>query len=165
MKLNIQPGADLTLLVFDLDFTLWDAGGTWVDHTRPPFRLRNGDVFDADNSCIRLYPDVLPLLAELKNKAYPIAVASKTGEPDWAREVLDLFDIRHYFAFEEIYPGTKTRHFHQLAIKSGTAFENMIFFDDEYANIRDVSALNVTAIHVQSGITRRLVMNAIKHST
>ena len=27
----------IMLLVFDLDFTLWDAGGTWCDQTKPPF--------------------------------------------------------------------------------------------------------------------------------
>ena len=154
----------MTLLVFDLDFTLWDAGGTWCDHTHPPYRLRNGEVFDTDNSRIRLYPEVLPLLTELKERDYPLAVASKTGAPDWARELMVLFDIRQYFAFEEIYPSDKTRHFRRLAEKSGIAFEDMVFFDDEYPNIRNVSALGVQAIHVRNGITRRLVMDALNLS-
>ncbi len=152
----------MTLLVFDLDFTLWDAGGTWCDHTRPPYRLRKGTVFDDDNSRIQLYPEVRPLLDELRERGFPMAIASKTGAPDWARELLDLFDIRRYFDFEEIYPGNKTRHFHRLAGKSGVAFEDMVFFDDEYPNIRDVSALRVETVHVRTGLTRRLVMDAIK---
>lgn len=154
----------MTLLVFDLDFTLWDAGGTWCDHTRPPYRLQNGKIFDADNRHIRLYPEVLPLLWELKERGCPLAVASRTGAPDWARELMELFKIRHYFDFEEIYPADKTRHFRRLAEKSGLAFEDMVFFDDEYPNIRDVFALHVHAVHVQNGITRKLVMDALRHS-
>lgn len=40
---------------------------------------------------------------------------------------------------------------------SGITFTDMIFFDDEMRNIRDVSQLGVTAIYVRSeGMTRRL---------
>ncbi|MBN2717403.1 MAG: magnesium-dependent phosphatase-1 [Deltaproteobacteria bacterium] len=141
-----------------MDFTLWDAGGTWCDHTRPPYRLHNGSVYDMDNSHIRLYPDVLQILDELHEREIPLAIASKTTAPDWARELLDLFNIRHYFHYEEIYPGNKTRHFNQLHSKSNVAFEDMIFFDDEYPNIRDVGALGVNAVHVRNGICKKMVL-------
>ncbi len=161
----VHAGEDVTLLVFDLDFTLWDAGGTWCDHTRPPYRIRNGNIYDADNSHIRLYPDVKPLLEDLRQQEIPMAIASKTGAPDWARELLGLFDIRHYFEHEEIYPANKTRHFRRIAAESGVAFGDMIFFDDEYPNIRDISALGVHAVHVQNGVTRSMVMDVIRNST
>ncbi|MBN2529617.1 MAG: magnesium-dependent phosphatase-1 [Deltaproteobacteria bacterium] len=154
----------MTLLVFDLDFTLWDAGGTWCDHTRPPYRIRNGKVLDMDNSHIRLYPDVLPVLCELHQKNVPMAIASRTGEPSWARELMGLLNIQRYFKYEEIYPTTKTRHFKQLANQSGKAFSDMIFFDDEYRNIQDVAALGVKAVHVPKGLTRKIVMDALMHS-
>ncbi|MBN2344374.1 MAG: magnesium-dependent phosphatase-1 [Deltaproteobacteria bacterium] len=151
----------MTLIVFDLDFTLWDAGGTWCDHTRPPFGKHDGKIYDADNRHIRLYPDVLPLLEELHRSDYDMAVASKTGEPDWARTLLELFQIRHYFRYEEIYPANKVRHFRRLAAASGVEFEHMLFFDDEYPNIRDVGALGVHAVHIRNGITRHIVMTAL----
>jgi len=28
------------VIVFDLDFTLWNGGGTWCDHLRAPFARR-----------------------------------------------------------------------------------------------------------------------------
>ena len=40
------------LIVFDLDFTLWNAGGTWCDHLRAPFHCRDGCVLDADGAMV-----------------------------------------------------------------------------------------------------------------
>ena len=40
------------------------------------------------------------------------------------------------------------RHFNQIQKKSSVAFQDMIFFDDEYGNIVDVSELGVTCIHI-----------------
>ena len=34
------------LIVSDLDFTLWDAGGTWCDQTLAPYRRINHVVED-----------------------------------------------------------------------------------------------------------------------
>ena len=149
------------MLVFDLDFTLWDAGGTWCDHTRPPYKIRNNKVTDSNNSHIRLYPDVLPLLEELKRKDCVMAVASRTYKPEWARELIRLLNLKQYFSYEEIYPSTKTRHFHQIHKKSGVDFRDMIFFDDEHRNIQDVGALGVQTVHVQNGLTRTLMTDAL----
>lgn len=152
------------MLVFDLDFTLWDAGGTWCDHTQPPYKIRNNKVTDSRNRHIRLYPDVLPLLEELKGKDRVMAVASRTSRPEWARELIRLFNLKQYFRYEEIYPGAKTRHFHQLAQKSGVDFDDMIFFDDEHRNIQDVGALGVQAVFVKNGLTRQRLMDALNRN-
>lgn len=32
------------LAVFDLDFTVWDAGGVWSDCLLPPFRVKGGQA-------------------------------------------------------------------------------------------------------------------------
>ena len=34
----------LMLLVLDLDFMLWDAGGTWCDQTIPPFKKIDSNI-------------------------------------------------------------------------------------------------------------------------
>ena len=144
------------LIVFDLDFTLWDAGGTWCDHLSPPFVRRNGDVVDRQGSCVQLYPDVRSILQWCRDHGVSTAIASRTGEPSWARELLDLFEIRNHFDYEQIYPGSKQYHFNALRRESGHPYERMIFFDDEYRNIEDVQALGVHAVHVPNGLTRTL---------
>lgn len=70
------------LIVFDLDFTLWDCGGTWCDHTSPPYTKQNELVYDADNIKIRLYPEVYSILEELHKQHVQIGVASRTNEPE-----------------------------------------------------------------------------------
>jgi magnesium-dependent phosphatase 1 len=115
------------LIVFDLDFTLWNAGGTWCDHTYPPYRRVNGHIYDSENAVIHLYPDVIELLNTLHHD-YMLAVASRTNQPGWANELLDLFGIKAYFNHLEIYPGSKTTHFNRLNNATGIPFSEMIFF-------------------------------------
>jgi len=76
------------LFVFDLDFTLWDAGGLWCDCTNPPYRRVNGYVKDAQNRIIQLYPDVWDIIRLLRQKDRQIAIASRTEQPGWARQIL-----------------------------------------------------------------------------
>jgi magnesium-dependent phosphatase 1 len=116
------------LVVFDLDFTLWDCGGTWCDHTNPPYFRENGMVLDDDRRKITLYPDVLTILKKLNAQNVSIAVASRTSAPDWADELMQLFDIKKYFQQFEIYPGSKINHFRSLQEKTGLTYNDMIFF-------------------------------------
>ena len=145
------------LFVFDLDFTLWDAGGTWCDHLDPPFEIISGRIFDSMGTELKLYPGTIDILEELKYEYIDIGIASRTGKPDWARELLDLLNVREYFKYEEIYPGSKITHFKRLRNKSGLNYEDMIFFDDEPRNITEVSELGVECILVKNGISPGLV--------
>ena len=145
-----------SLIVFDLDFTLWNAGGTWCDHTSPPYRKQNGHILDADGSMIHLYPDSREILAEL-SRNYPLAVASRTHQPGWAKELMTLFNIRQYFRYLEIYPGSKTEHFKHLHAKTRIPFNEMLFFDDEMRNIHEVARLNAETVLVDSGINSKTV--------
>ena len=54
------------LVVFDLDFTLWDAGGTWCDHLSQPFEIISGRIFDSMGTEPKLYPGTIDILEELK---------------------------------------------------------------------------------------------------
>ncbi len=141
------------LIVFDLDFTLWDAGGTWCDHLRAPFRQRDGAVLDADGARIRLYPEVPKILDSCAERNIPMALASRTGTPTWARSILDLFGLRDRFSHEQIYPKSKDHHFHCLQRETGLTFDRMAFFDDEMRNIQDVGALGVHTVYVPDGLT------------
>ena len=141
------------LAVFDLDFTLWDCGGTWCDHTNPPYYKQNEIIRDRDERSIILYPDVRSILDHLNEQKVLMGVASRTGAPDWADELMRLFNIKKYFEYFEIYPGSKLNHFKSLQEKTGLAYQNMIFFDDEYRNIEEVGRLGVETVFVENGIS------------
>jgi magnesium-dependent phosphatase 1 len=145
-----------SLIVFDLDFTLWDAGGTWCDQTSPPYRRINNHIVDSINNTIFLYPDVKYLLNELYVK-YTLEIASRTYRPEWATELMQLFQIDKHFGYLEIYPGSKTEHFYHLQHRSNIPFKEMLFFDDEMRNIEEVGRLGVTTVFVNGGITEQVV--------
>lgn len=140
------------MVVFDLDFTLWNAGGTWCDQTIRPFRKEDSIIKDAEGSIIYLYPDVMDILEVLSQKDTPMAVASRTYSPDTARELLDLFGIRGYFQYEEIYPSSKLQHFRSLHAKTLIPYQQIYFFDDEHRNIFEVGSLGVNTFLVNSGL-------------
>jgi len=150
------------LIVFDLDFTLWDCGGTWCDHTNPPFYRENGIIMDEDGRKIKLYPDVKTVLEHLNDQRITMAVASRTYSPEWADELMGLFDIKKHFNYFEIYPGSKVNHFHSLKAKTGMSFHEMIFFDDEYRNVDEVADLGVKSIFVNNGISLSLVKSSLR---
>ncbi|MDA3817639.1 MAG: magnesium-dependent phosphatase-1 [Prolixibacteraceae bacterium] len=98
------------LFIFDLDFTLWHLSGTWCDCIRPPYRKKNGIVVDSTNVPMNLYPDTIKILKRLKNEGYQLAVASRTDQPPWANELMELLEIDRYFDYKEIYPSSKVKH-------------------------------------------------------
>lgn len=145
------------LVVFDLDLTLWECGSAvWCDCLQPPFHRNSQSVFDRQGNEIRLFEDVIDVLTQLDELEIPIAIASRTHQPGWARELLELLGIEHRFAFSQIYPEAKFSHFASLREDSGYAYEDMIFFDDEMRNIRDISQLGVHCVHVSEGVTQLL---------
>jgi magnesium-dependent phosphatase 1 len=145
------------LIVFDLDFTLWDCGGLWVDCTSYPFRKReDGRIVDSDGKNLRLYEDVPEILDEIDHLGIPMALASRTEQPTWAQDLLDLMEIRERFAYEEIYPSSKTKHFSRIAAASGVELHEMWFFDDENRNIVEVGEMGVTCVEVRNGLTRAI---------
>ncbi len=153
------------LIVFDLDFTLWDCGGTWCDCLTPPFQLRNDRVLDRNGRHVRLYDGIDDILNHCEQQSISYAIASRTEQPSWARELLDLLQISHRFAFAEIYPSSKLRHFASLRDSSGFDYHQMLFFDDEMRNIREVSELGVTSIFVEEGMTVELFHEALQEHT
>ncbi|MEM6471283.1 MAG: magnesium-dependent phosphatase-1 [Planctomycetota bacterium] len=150
------------LVVFDLDFTLWDCGGTWCDCLTPPFRISSQRVTDCVGHEVRLYPDVLDILDWCDQRTIPMAIASRTEQPDWARELLELLELNGRFVKSEIYPTTKLMHFAALRDGLDVEYEEMLFFDDEPRNIREVGALGVQCILVPNGLNRTILSDAIE---
>lgn len=52
----------------------------------------------------------------------------------------------------EIYPTPKVRHIKSISRRLGVHLNEILFFDDEKRNIKDVSSLGVTSVIVDSGI-------------
>ena len=143
---------DIDLVVFDLDFTLWDAGGTWCDHLSPPFKLSSKGVSDTQGRVVNLYPDAMKIFRLIEGNDIPMAIASRTEKPEWAKHLLDLLGIRDKFKYEEIFPDSKVTHFNNLKEKSGIDFDKMLFYDDEPRNIDEVSELGANCYLVRNGI-------------
>lgn len=150
------------LVVFDLDFTLWDAGGLWCDCLTPPFRKSGEQVVDYRLKVVRLYDDVHAILDRLDEAGIDMALASRTERPVWAERLLDLLEIDRRFAWREIYPSSKLRHFRSLSQNSGYDFSEMLFFDDEFRNIEEVGALGVESVHVGSGMSEALLEEGLR---
>lgn len=136
-----------------MDFTIWNAGGKYCDTTSHPYFWLNGKLSDQSKNWIRLYPDVIRILEELKKHNKFIVTASRTFEPMWAQELLQLLDIDKYFDLKEIYPSSKIHHFSKIQNHFKLPFEQMVFFDDEYRNIEEVGQFGVNTIFVKEGIT------------
>ncbi len=148
---------EFEIFVFDLDFTIWDAGGSWCDCTNPPYYWRNGKLLDQSDLWIRLYPDVIEILEKLKSENKKIVAASRTFEPIWANNLIQLLDIDKYFDLKEIYPSSKIRHFKRIQEQFNLPYSKMVFFDDEYRNIDEVGQLDVKAVLVRNGINFEMV--------
>lgn len=144
------------LVVFDLDFTLWDAGGLWCDHLSAPFEKREEGVYDRQGREIKLYEEVRKILHDLDVLQIPMAVASKTMEAGWANQLLKLHEIDHYFPIREMYPLSKVNHFRVIHEITQIDYNDMLFFDDEYGNIVDVSALGVSCVHLLGGLSESI---------
>jgi len=93
----MSPG----MIIFDLDFTLWDCGGTWCDCLTPPFSGRAGKVRDANSRHVALYDDVSEILDFCDQKSVPMALASRTEQPVWAKQLLELLEIVDRFQWAE----------------------------------------------------------------
>ncbi|XP_011315302.1 magnesium-dependent phosphatase 1 [Fopius arisanus] len=148
------------VIVFDLDYTLWPF---WVDtNVTPPFKkVENNAVVDEQGKKIQYYKEVPEILKKLHDEGFDLGVASRTSEIRGAFQLLNLFGWDQYFKYKEIYPGCKVSHFNKIREASGVDFEDMIFFDDEDRNIRDLSEVGVLSILVKNGVTDEVVREGL----
>jgi len=111
---------------------------------------------------VRFYSDVVSILDLCDERQVATALASRTEQPEWAKELLRLLEATHRFAFSEIYPSSKLKHFASLSRSTGVAYDRMLFFDDEMRNIHEVSDLGVTSVLVEDGLTRKVFDNGLE---
>ena len=122
-------------------------------------------VVDSDGTEVQMFDDVPEILKVLHTSEEfsetEVAVASSTTYPQWARSCMKLLNIDELECNLEtiinykqaIYPRNKKVHFRELTKVSGVDYEDMLFFDNESYNIREVSELGVTCIHCSEGRT------------
>lgn len=151
-----------TLIVFDLDYTLWDCGGTWCDCLTPPFSQSMSGPVDRYGRIVTLYEGVLAALDFCESNNIDMALASRTAEPGWARQLIEMLGIFHRFKYKEIFPSTKVVHFNNLRNSSREEFTNMLFYDDEWRNIEEVGNLGVTSIYVENGLSYKVFEEGLK---
>lgn len=165
------------LVAFDLDYTLWPL---WIDtHAVGPLRRPSdttlNEVRDKYGERICLYHDVGAILHRLRDAGIIIAAASRTHTPDLAREALSLLLIPHkagdvggravpaieFFDQLEMYPGSKIKHFKRIHERTGTPYNEMVFYDDEIRN-KEVESLGITFIHVTDGLNGRVLEKGLE---
>ncbi|KAG9508490.1 Lysine-specific demethylase 6A, partial [Fragariocoptes setiger] len=163
-KLDLPPLLERTLklMVFDLDHTLWPFHVDMFDF-EPPFRSKGDTVVDKYDKQIKAFPESLEVL-KIWSQRCDIAVASRTTYPEGAASLLKLFGFEQYIKYKEIYPGCKHKHFASLKKRSSVDYSEMIFFDDEYGNIRDLKEKGVESIYVDGnvGATKELVKKSVE---
>lgn len=149
------------LIVFDLDYTLWDCGGTWCDCLTPPFSQTLSGPADRYGRVVTLYEGVSSILEWCTENEVTMALASRTEAPDWARQLLNMLGISDRFIYQEIFPSSKTVHFKNLQESTDFNYHNMLFFDDEMRNIHEVGELGVTSVYVENGLNVPLFENGL----
>jgi len=149
----------MKVFVFDLDFTIWNAGDTWCSETNPPYLWEDGKLLDRSGRWIHLYDDTITVLKILKENGKIIAAASRTNQPGYAEQLLQIFDIDKYFDIKEIYTGSKIVHLKMIQKKLNCIKDQIIFFDDEERNVQEVSSLGIRSVLINNGITLNKIMD------
>ena len=75
-----------------------------------------------------------------------------TGDPEQTYCSRQRSSLDSYIRYKAIYPKNKKTHFEQLQQESGVPYEEMLFFDNEFRNIRDVKSLGVKCAYCPNGL-------------
>lgn len=153
-----------SLVVFDLDFTLWHrprfrGGPPWV-----PVDDGCGGVTSSCGKRLDLYPSSRRALLALSGAGVPVAIASRTHRAEWVREWLATLrlepggrtaqDVIGSFPVV-IQDGPKPGHLLRIHERTGVPLAAMLFFDDNLADVRAVARRGVTSVHCTAANRRR----------
>lgn len=134
-----------SLIVFDLDFTLWQRPRF---RKGPPFEPIDGGaagVRDAGGATLYLYPAAKRALVCLADAGVPVAVASRTHREGWARQWLEMLTVDDAGRTVQdvidplpvlVQDGPKSGHLQRISEMSGVPLSKMLFFDDDLAGKR-----------------------------
>lgn len=137
-------------------YELWGGGA--------PFTVVSAsELRDSKGTKVRLLGSIASILDELhtdpKWKDTRVAWVSCTDEPSWAAECLRKLKtssgipIGDVVDSEQIFKANKKVHFERLRkLYPDIPFEEMIFFDNEFGNIKSVSSLGVKSVYCPDGM-------------
>eukprot|EP00038_Savillea_parva_P025001 m.45794 g.45794 ORF g.45794 m.45794 type:complete len:191 (-) comp6695_c0_seq1:217-789(-) len=160
------------IVVFDLDNCVWDPEMYQLWGGGAPFKYHahTNTCVDRAGQTVRLLGAAVDVWHQIATDPdfaeTEIAIASCCDEPSWAEEILRKFRIgpsdavaagtaptmHDLVAYKRIHKGSKKNHLRAIAQESGVSLEEMVFFDDQHGNIRDVSSLGVLSIRTPYGI-------------
>ncbi|KAJ1403576.1 magnesium-dependent phosphatase-1 [Ochromonadaceae sp. CCMP2298] len=156
----------LKLVAFDLDGTIWSPDMYQLWGGGAPFSNSpsNGDLLDCSGRTVRLLGISAEVLHELKDDPdlsdVKVAWVSCTDEPSWAAECLQKFKttggqmIATSADSSQIFKANKQVHFAKLKSQYPSIdFSEMLFFDNEMGNVRNVAKLGVRCVYCPEGIT------------
>mmetsp|Transcript_24904 Transcript_24904/g.36486 ORF Transcript_24904/g.36486 Transcript_24904/m.36486 type:complete len:195 (-) Transcript_24904:193-777(-) len=188
-----MAGRMLRLVVFDLDFTIWqpEMYQLWGKPRLTPIKhlnlskqtLKEAQTTDAnkiltDNSKtpITVFGGAAHALMEinrLREEGHDIqaAVASRTDEPDFANTCMQHLKLDDGTTLAECFGdrividcyNDKTHHLEQLRKQTDIPYDDMCFFDNEHWNIQCVQGINVHSIYTPDGMTKKAWRDALKH--
>ncbi|CAF0916559.1 unnamed protein product [Brachionus calyciflorus] len=152
------------IIVFDLDYTLWPY---YVDcHASPPIIKTNEKttygaqkIIDSSGLQMNGFKDVNKILYTLKNYCLNeqnneyLAIASRSTTRDLALETIEALGWTKYFSSFQIYPSSKTIHMRKIIEElQMNDYESILFFDDEYHNIKTTQSLKLTPIEINPSV-------------
>lgn len=166
-------------IIFDLDGCLWRPEMyelLWYSRGKgSPFRQdpqNPEDLLSVANEPVYLLGDVREVLTEIYNEddyqEVKIGISSRTDEPNWAKELLSKFTIQSdktgsengRVPIEVVFNGpieiaqdSKVEHFRRISKHLNIGMEEILFFDNEIGNCRQVAGLGVTVAHCPDGVT------------
>lgn len=105
-----------------------------------------------------------------QNLGIQVAVSSRTDEPSWAYQCMKWLVVSDGTPLHkciednliEISYSDKSKHFESLNRKTGIAFEDMVFFDNEFWNIQSGGNLGVKCFHTPDGMTKEAWNQALQ---
>lgn len=134
----------------------------------------NKIVTDRRGTPITVFNGASHALSEINRmkKEFPlqVGISSRTDEPSWAYQIMkwlvasDGTPLSKCFDNNliEISYSDKTQQFESLNRKTGIAFDQMVFFDNERWNIQSVSKLGVKCYHTPDGMTKEAWNQALE---
>ena len=148
------------LVVFDLDFTLWQPE-LYQLSSGPPFKANSdGCVLTARGERLDLFPAARSALADLNDAGVAVAIASRASERAWALEIMSLLHVDSKRTVADvvggspvvIQGGSKTKHLKHISHETGIPLSEMVFYDNERTNIQDVEKLGVCCVYCPRGL-------------
>ena len=154
------------LIAFDLDATVWAPEMYELWGGGAPFKaVKTGStvskLVDKAGREVFLLEDIQNILSTIVrwNAGVKIAWVSCCDEPSWADECLKLFTtadgalLNSICDSSQIFKANKQTHFARLKAQfPDISYDEMIFFDNEEGNIRNVEKIGVHCIYCPEGI-------------